>query len=152
MRKIFMTVALLVCFAGAQAQSDNPKFDQALATKVGADDYGMKMYVLVLLKTGTAGITDKKVIDSLFKGHFNNMERLTAEGKLVVAGPMGKNDKNYRGLFILNVRKVEEARVLVDTDPAVRSMMLDADFLPWYGSAALGEYLQYHERVEKKKM
>jgi len=80
------------------------------------------------------------------------MQRLTEEGKLIVAGPMGKNDKNYRGLFILNVRKVEDARGLVDTDPAVKSKMLDADFLPWYGSAALSEYLPYHEKVEKKKM
>ncbi len=152
MRRVFAIAVLLICFIGVRAQSNNPKFDQALATKLGADDYGMKMYVLVLLKTGTAGITDKKVIDSLFKGHFNNMERLTEEGKLIVAGPMGKNDKNYRGLFILNVRKIEDARLLVDTDPAVKSKMLDAEFFPWYGSAALSEYLPYHEKVEKKKM
>jgi uncharacterized protein YciI len=152
MRRILITATLFICFATVRAQSDNPKFDQALAAKVGADDYGMKMYVLVLLKTGTASITDKKVVDSLFKGHFNNMQRLTEEGKLVVAGPMGKNDKSYRGLFILNVRKIEDAKVLVDTDPAVKSKMLDADFLPWYGSAALSEYLPYHEKVEKKKM
>lgn len=152
MKKILIAVALLVCFADAEAQSSNQKFDQALATKLGADDYGMKMYVLVMLKTGTAAITDKKIVDSLFKGHFNNMTRLTDEGKLVVAGPMGKNDKNYRGLFILNVAKVEDARVLVETDPAVKSKMLDADYFPWYGSAALPEYLPFHEKVEKKKM
>lgn len=152
MRKILITVVLLVCFAGARAQSENPKFDLALATKLGADDYGMKRYVLVLLKTGTAQIKDKKVVDSLFKGHFNNMQRLTEDGKLIVAGPMGKNEQNYRGLFILNVAKVEDARTLVETDPAVKSKMLDADYLPWYGSAALSEYLPYHEKVEKKKM
>lgn len=152
MQRVFLIAVLLICSIGVKAQSNNPKFDQALATKLGADDYGMKMYVLVMLKTGTAEITDKKVIDSLFKGHFNNMQRLTEEGKLIVAGPMGKNDKNYRGLFILNVPKVEDARVLVNTDPAVKSKMLDADFLPWYGSAALSEYLPYHEKVEKKKM
>lgn len=152
MRKILITVGLLVCFAGARAQSDNPKYDQALATKLGADDYGMKKYVLVMLKTGTAQITDKKIVDSLFMGHFNNMKRLTEEGKLVVAGPMGKNDLNYRGIFILNVAKVEDARVFVETDPAVKSKMLGADYLPWYGSAALSEYLPFHEKVEKKKM
>ncbi|MES3019606.1 MAG: YciI family protein [Bacteroidota bacterium] len=152
MRRGFVIAVLLICSIAVKAQSENPKFDQALATKLGADDYGMKMYVLVMLKTGTAAITDKKIIDSLFKGHFNNMQRLTEEGKLIVAGPMEKNDKNYRGLFILNVRKIEDARLLVDTDPAVKSKMLDADYLPWYGSAALSEYLPYHERVEKKKM
>ncbi len=152
MWKVITTIAFLICFLAAQAQSENPKFNQALATKLGADDYGMKTYVLVMLKTGTAAISDKKVIDSLFKGHFNNMKRLTDEGKLIVAGPMGKNDKNYRGLFILNVNKVEDAKLLVDTDPAVKSKMLDADYLLWYGSAALSEYLPFHEMVEKKKM
>ena len=152
MKRLFLIAALLVSFAAANAQSDNSKFDQALATKLGADDYGMKMYVLVMLKTGTAAITDKKVIDSLFKGHFNNMQKLTEEGKLVVSGPLGKNDKSYRGIFILNVPKVEEARILVETDPAVRAKMLDADFFPWYGSAALPEYLPYHDKVQKKKM
>ncbi len=152
MKRVLLTAVLLTCAVGVMAQSDNPKFDQALATKLGADDYGMKMYVLVMLKSGTAGITDKKVIDSLFKGHFNNMQRLTGEGKLVVAGPMGKNDKNYRGIFILNVPKVEDAQILVDSDPAIKAKMLDADFFPWYGSAALSEYLPYHEKVEKKKM
>ncbi|HEY1008998.1 MAG: YciI family protein [Daejeonella sp.] len=151
MKRLILIAAVLTCVLTANAQSDNFKFDQALATKLGADDYGMKRYVLVMLKTGTAGITDKKVVDSLFRGHFSNMQKLTGEGKLVVAGPIGKNDKNYRGIFILNVPKVEEARALVDTDPAVKAGMLDADLFPWYGSAALSEYLPYHDKVQKRK-
>jgi len=36
-----------------------------LADALGSDDYGMKMYVLVILKTGAASF-DKKITDSLF--------------------------------------------------------------------------------------
>ena len=152
MLRIILTVLLIAGFTGLMAQSTNPKFDQALATKLGADDYGMKMYTLVLLKTGTATVTNKQIRDSLFMGHMKNIGRLVEEGKLVVAGPTGKNDKNYRGIFILNVGKIEDAQALVNTDPAVQAKLLDAEFLPWYGSAALPEYLPYHEKVEKKKM
>lgn len=152
MKTRFLIAALLFSFAIVHAQPDNSGFDQALATKLGADDYGMKRYVLVMLKTGTAKLSDKRIIDSLFKGHFDNMRKLTAESKLVVAGPLGANNQSYRGIFILNVTKVEEARSLVGTDPAVKANLLDADFFPWYGSAALSEYLPYHDRIQKKKM
>lgn len=53
----------------------------------------MKSYYLVILKTGSAKITDKKRSDSIFGGHMKNIQRLALENKLVVAGPMGKNDK-----------------------------------------------------------
>ena len=111
----------------------------------------MKMYVLVILKTGIA-TADKKLTDSLFRGHMENIGRLADAGKLIVAGPMKKNERNYRGLFILNVSSLEEAGSLLDTDPAVKGKLLDAELFQWYGSAALPEYLKFHERIEKKKM
>jgi uncharacterized protein len=42
----------------------------------------------------------------------DNISRLARLNKLVVAGPMEKNDHNYRGIFILNVKTPEEAREL----------------------------------------
>ncbi len=151
MKSLFLTaVFILFCSAGF-AQSDNPKYDKALAESLGGDDYGMKMYVLVILKTGTLS-PEKKVSDSLFIGHMQNIKSLADAGKLVVAGPMKKNDQNYRGIFILNAATLEEAKLLLDTDPAVQSKLLDAELFQWYGSAALPRYLKYHEMVEKKKM
>src|SRR5690606_15713663 len=66
----------------------NPNYDEALAKKLGGDDYGMKSYFLVHLKTGPNTITDKEFINSCFKSHFENMEKMTSENKLVVAGPV----------------------------------------------------------------
>ena len=42
------------------AQSTNSKYDKHLADSMGADDYGMKMYVLVILKTGPVKIEEKQ--------------------------------------------------------------------------------------------
>jgi uncharacterized protein YciI len=77
----------------------------------------MKQYVLVVTKKGTANITDKKVLDSIFHGHMANIKRLAAESKLVLAGPTGDNDKNYEGIFVFNTGNVDEAKQWLSTDP-----------------------------------
>lgn len=149
-------VLLLLLFCGfcfsANCQSDNPNYDKLLADSLGGDEYGMKTYIFVILKTGTNKIDDKTVLDSLFKGHMQNIGRLAANGKLVVAGPFGKNDKAYRGIFILNVKTIEEANALLETDPTIKEKVLEAEVFKWYGSAALPMYLPYHEKIEKNKM
>ncbi|MBL7703315.1 MAG: hypothetical protein JNM14_13780 [Ferruginibacter sp.] len=144
-------VLCIVCLQGfsATAQNLNPKYDSALAKKYNADDYGMKKYVLVILKTGSNITDDKKLRDSLFAGHMANIKRLVEINKLVIAGPLGKNDKTYRGIFILDVRTTEEANALVQTDPAVKGELLAAEFYEWYGSAALPAYLDASEKVGK---
>ena len=111
----------------------------------------MKRYVLVILKTGSNTVSDKKVTDSLFRGHMQNINRMAQMGKLVVAGPLQKNEKAYRGIFILDVRTMEEAKALIDVDPVIQSKLMDAEMFTWYGSAALPKYLPFHDRIEKKK-
>ena len=143
---------LLLCLlfsASIKAQSTNSKYNKALADSLGADDYGMKMYVLVLLKTGPVSISDKRNTDSLFAGHLQNIRRLANEGKLVVAGPLQKNEKDYRGIFILNVKTIETAKILLESDPAIKSGLLDPELYGWYGSAALPMYLPASEQVGK---
>lgn len=142
---------LILCAAGfaANAQSSNPTYNKTLADSLGADDYGMKSYVLVILKTGTAKITDQARVSELFRGHMDNIGKMAKAGKLVVAGPLGKNDKAYRGIFILDVKTLDEAKALLQTDPAVKAKLLDAELYEWYGSAALPVYLPVHGQVEK---
>ncbi|HAO45677.1 MAG TPA: YciI family protein [Ferruginibacter sp.] len=152
MKKIWLFVFMLAFGMACFAQSANPKYNKALADSMGGDDYGMKMYVLVMLKTGSNTTASKELSDSLFKGHMSNMGRMVADGKLIVAGPLKKNDKTYRGIFILNVKTVEEANALLQTDPAINGKLLDAEVYQWYGSAALPLYLKEHEKLEKKKM
>ena len=142
---------IIICFftAPVLSQKTNPNYDEALATKLGADDYGMKSYIFVMLKTGTNMSTDKSARDSCFAGHMNNIGRLVDEGKLIVAGPLGKNENGYRGIFILDVPTLEEAQELMQTDPAIHAQYLQPELFMWYGSAALPEYLKASDKIWK---
>jgi uncharacterized protein len=141
--------ALLVLAIGSLGAA---AFDPELAKKLGADERGMKMYVLCILKTGPKDAEikgeERKVI---FAGHFANIGRLADEGKLAVAGPFGKNDKAYRGLYIFNVATIEEAEKLVMLDPAVKAGVFVPDLTLWYGSAAMMVVNETHKRIEKPK-
>jgi uncharacterized protein YciI len=152
MKYILLVILLFLFVQLLHAQTVNPDYDSTLAKKFDADDYGMKSYVLAILKTGSNTTTDKAFIDSCFGGHMDNIFRLVHEGKLIVAGPLGKNDNAYRGIFIFNVTTIEEAKELVKTDPAINSNLLEADLYSWYGSAALTEYLETALKVGKYKI
>lgn len=132
--------------------TSNENYDPVLASSLGADDYGMKSYFLVILKTGPNKDADQELISESFKGHLENITRLVDEGKIIVAGPMGQNDNNYRGIFILNnLETLEDADALLQTDLAIQNGLLEYDIFNWYGSAALPEYLPFADKVWKLK-
>ena len=126
-------------------------FNQKLADSLGADKFGMKAYTIVMLTTGTAKIEDKAKMNELMNGHMENIGRLAKEGKIVVAGPFsGKNQREYRGMFIFNTKSKEEAESWVKTDPAVASGVFNYEIFPWYGSAALPLHLKHHDEIAKE--
>lgn len=127
----------------------NPNYDSRLAEKLGADDYGMKKYVLVVLKTGINQSQDKEFVEKCFRGHLDNINRLVKEGKMIVAGPLTKNEKTYRGIFILNVADFDEAEKVLQRDAAIKEGLLDFELFSWYGSAALPEYLPFSDKIWK---
>lgn len=137
-------------FTSVNAQSIEEHYDSVLAKKLKADNYGMKNYILVLLKTGSNTSVNKATEDSMFAGHMKNIVRLAGNGDLVLAGPFGKNDM-YRGLFILNVTNFDEAKKLLETDPAIKANLLEPELYLWYGSAALQETLKIHTKIQKSK-
>lgn len=126
-------------------------YDAELAERLGADPYGMRTYVLAILKTGPNddSITGEQR-QQVFQGHFANMGRLAKEGKLVLAGPFGENDQAFRGLFVLAVTGIEEARALAQSDPAIEAGVFVVEYLPWYGSAALMQVNEIHSRIAEK--
>ena len=148
-----LLISLLAIAADANAQSDPApaEFDAELAAEVGADDYGMRSYVFCVLKTGPAKIEDAAKRNEVFRGHFSNMGRLAEEGKLVFAGPFGEAEP-WRGMFIFNVATIEEAKKLVETDPAVKAGIFEYELKKLYGSAALMKINEIHSRIQKKKI
>jgi hypothetical protein len=146
MKKYILLAMVLFSF---KAEAQDKIYDSILAKKLGADENGMKGYILVLLKTGPNKTTNKAFIDSCFAGHMSNMGVMVKANQLVVAGPLGKNDKTYRGIFILNLTNIEKAEQLLQTDPAISSGLLSPELYKWYGSAALAEYLPFAEKISK---
>ncbi len=151
MKFFICTGGLLLLSLLSVGQNTNAGYSQSLADSLGADEYGMKMYQFVILKTGPNKTTHKDSIQKAFSGHLQNINRLVKEGKLIVAGPLGKNEKQYRGLFVFKAADQAEAKALLLTDPAVKAGLLDYEIYDWYGSAALPLYLPYSERVSKTR-
>jgi uncharacterized protein YciI len=144
------TILLGICAAYPQpSDKSNPKYDAELAKKTGADEYGMKNYVLVILKSSSTPVAKGKERDEMFAGHFANMNRLAKEGKLAVAGPLDGVD-GWRGLFVLAVSDIEEAKKLVATDPVIIKGEMVAEYHKWYGSAAVMLVNDAHEKLGKK--
>lgn len=154
-----MLIAAVICapacssLAGAEInQAALPDassvYDAQLAADLNADEYGMKSYVFVLLKTGPAEITEPETRSELFAGHFANMSRLSEEGKLVLAGPFVEAGDN-RGLFILNTDNIEEARQWTESDPAIAAGIFAPEFSKYYGSATLQQLKDLHAKVQK---
>lgn len=126
MKKFLFPIFFLLCYTmTASAQKDSTK------TKAGP---GVKQFWMVILKTGPKDkeITDSAQRSTLFAGHFSNMERLYSDGVLKVAGPFGKNDFTWRGLFILDCFTKEEAETYVKTDPTIAAGVFIYDIVPWW--------------------
>lgn len=146
---LFLATALHA--ADSATASPPPAYDAALAAKVGADDYGMHKYVLVILKTGPKPMADSPERKEMFKGHFANMQRLAKEGVLAYAGPLD-GVEGRRGIFILAVDGIEAAKQHVATDPVIVSGEMVAEYHAHYGSAALMLVNDLHSQVAKKQM
>lgn len=127
----FITCILLAVVFNSFGQKDSTKAPPKI-----------KQFWLVVLKTGPQDkvITDSAQRAKIFAGHFSNMERLYKEGILKVAGPFGKNDFTWRGLFILDCATKEEAESYVKTDPSIAAGVFITDIVPWY-SEAVGSFV-----------
>ena len=122
--------------------------DAELASKLGADEYGMRRYVLAFLKAGPNRSQSEAEANELQRAHMANIKRMADEGKLAVAGPF-LDGGELRGLYLFAVESIEEARKLTETDPAVKAGRLILELHAWYGSAALMQVSATHRRIAK---
>jgi uncharacterized protein YciI len=75
-------------------------------------------YTFVFLsKDPAADKIPQSLEDSLMRGHLTNINRLAAEGKLVVAGPFDGGG----GIFILQTASAQEAQDWLRTDPGIQA-------------------------------
>lgn len=154
MKKLLLFMAIMAfgfnCFA-QNIPAAKPLYDAALAKKLGADEYGMKKYVMAFLKSGPNRLQDSAARMQLQMAHLKNIQRLANEGKLVVAGPF-LDDQPIKGIFIFNVESIEEAKTLTETDPAIKAGSLIMELHPFYCSAALMEVTGIHGKLQSKSI
>ncbi|MEB2776439.1 YciI family protein [Algoriphagus sp. D3-2-R+10] len=148
MKKLFFLL-ILTLSAPSYSFAQNETYDETMAKEVGADDYGMRKYVIAFLYRGerVSEYTDQQRSD-IQAGHMANINQLVEEGQLVMAGPFFGNEE-LRGLFIFAVESLEEAEKLTATDPAVKAGVLRMELKEWYGSAALMLMADMHSKIAK---
>lgn len=143
---------ILICltFLSLSAMAQEKNFDSKLATRLNADDYGMKKFVIAFLYRGSK--VDEYTAEERTqyqKGHMENISRLAEMGKLILAGPFFGNE-DLRGLFLFDVESVEEAEALTKSDPSIQAGILRMELKEWYGSAALLMIPEVHPKIQKK--
>jgi uncharacterized protein len=125
-------------------------YDELAAKRFGANDNGMKKYVIAFLKRGPNRPTDQTKAEELQAAHIKNIQRMAAEGKLVLAGPF-MDDGELRGIYVFSVESLEQAEALTKTDPAVKAGSLIMELKEWYGSAALMAVNGIHKKLSRAK-
>lgn len=151
---LLFTILIFACTKQTK-DSDNDSveisFDSLKAAEYGADQYGMKKYVMAFLKSGKNRDQDSTTAAELQKAHLKNITRMAEEGTLLLAGPF-LDDGEVRGIYIFDVETIEEARTLTETDPAIKAGRLEMDLRPWYGSAALNGMYDLSKSLVKKSI
>lgn len=159
MKHTYLLIALILIALGlslssnAQGTATEPdamEFDSILARQLGADNIGMRHYVMAFLKAGPNRSQDSVTAVQLQRAHMDNIRRMAEEGKLVLAGPF-EDKGELRGIYVFNVSTMEEARALTESDPAVQAGRLVMELHPWYGSAALMQVNEIHNRIARIK-
>lgn len=151
---LFLIIPVIFSFTdilGQQKKSAPPqvKFNAEKAKKLGADELGMRNYVIGFMRAGPVKLTNSREMTLLRQAHLKNMQKLSTEGKLLVAGPFTDN-KSLKGFYIFDVSTVEEAQILTISDPAIQAGALILELHPWYGTAALKEIPDIHRQIQKK--
>lgn len=122
-------------------------FNSKLAEELGADEYGMRQYVIAFLKAGPNRNQNEEEANEMQIAHLENIQRLAEEGLLVLAGPFMENPE-LRGIYIFDVATIEEAQSLTESDPMIQSGRLIMELHPWYGSAALKKVNEIHNQIQ----
>ena len=63
--------------------------------------------------------------------HFEHLKRLAASGEVELAGRTTEDDETTIGLVLLSVSSEDEARRLMEADPAVKAGVMKGELRPF---------------------
>lgn len=123
MRKLAAFAAAALLLAPAALRAAEP-----------AEEWEMTTYqVAFLLKGPNWTPAETEETKAIQKGHMENIRKMGATGKLVIAGPFADGG-DLRGLFIFRVDSLEEAKAMAEQDPAVKAGRLKLEWHPWFAA------------------
>lgn len=104
--------------------------------KLNNENLFMYLIRAVRLEMLTEGPTEEE--SAVLEKHFAYLQDLVKHGVVFLAGRTQNNDETAFGLVILRVESEEEARRIMNSDPAVREAVMRAELYP-YRIALLGK-------------
>jgi uncharacterized protein YciI len=137
---ILIIVTVAACHNRTAPAGNDPRsagYDFLKDTSVYSSE--MKRYWLVLLKAGPNRSQDRETAAKIQAGHMANINRLVSEGKIVMAGPMGRGSGDLQGIFIMDCRDSTEVEKMVQSDTAVMTGRLRMEYFPWW--SAKGKFI-----------
>ena len=124
--KSLAAILIVMVLAPGSAAAEDPK--------AGPGGFEMTTYYVGVLYRG-AKWTPEETSETrrLQEAHMANIQKMAAEGKLVIAGPFTDNG-DLRGLYVFRAASAEEAKALVESDPVVQAGRLRFEIHPWYAA------------------
>ena len=125
-----LSSALVALFAAVIVSSAA----RAEGPNTGPGGYEMTTYYVGFLYRGTKWTPEETAeTRKLQEEHMANIQKMAAEGKLLIAGPFTDNG-DLRGLYVFRAASMEEAKALAESDPAVKAGRLRFELHPWYAA------------------
>lgn len=119
----------------SQSKTSNKPKKQTISAKQkhkSIDEEGeMKTYYMVFLVKGENRTQDSTTAAEIQKQHLAHLDKMWKDGKLDIAGPF-LDEGDSRGICIYNVKTLEEAKALAESDPAVKAGRLKVIVRAWY--------------------
>lgn len=111
------------------------KAQRTFDVTIADSTYHMKQYWFVLYSTGA----DTTALDSatsadLLKAHLEHQDMQGKRGLIVMGGPYGANEVDWRGLLLYDCDSREEVEGYLRQDPLVQRRRLAYTIAPWFGA------------------